>query len=70
MITIRDKQTMSEKDQTSTEEPFLLTILPFAGLGLLLVFAVLWRVLPGKAEEPGDVPTASPEDDWVYLQTN
>ncbi len=53
---------MSDKEQTSTEEPFLLTILPFAGLGLLLVFAVLWRVLPGKAEEPGDVPTASPEE--------
>ncbi len=53
---------MSEQEQTSAEEPFLLTILPFAGLGLLLVFAVLWRVLPGKAEEPGDVPTASPDE--------
>ena len=53
---------MSEKEQTSAEEPFLLTILPFAGLGLLLVLAVLWRVLPGRTGEPDDVPTASPED--------
>ena len=63
MLTIRDKQTMSEKEQTSTEEPFLLTILPFVGLGLLLVLAVVWRVLPGRAEEPGEGPsTASPEE--------
>ena len=53
---------MSEKEQTSAEEPFLLTILPFAGLGLLLVLAVLWRVLPARTGEPDDVPTASPED--------
>ena len=63
MLTIRDKQTMSEKEQTSTEEPFVLTILPFVGVGLLLVLAVVWRVLPGRAEEPGEGPsTASPEE--------
>ena len=56
MLTIRDKQTMSEKEQTSTEEPFVLTILPFVGVGLLLVLAVVWRVLPGRAEEPGGGP--------------
>ena len=62
MLTIRDKHTMSDKQQPSAEEPFLLTILPFAGLGLLLVLAVLWRGIPGRAEEP-DAPTnASPEE--------
>jgi len=53
---------MSEKEPTSAEEPFLLTILPFAGLGLLLVLAVLWRVLPGKAEELGAPTNVSPEE--------
>ena len=54
---------MSDKEQTSNQEPILLTILPFAGLGLLLVLAVVWRVLPGRAGEPGEGPTtASPEE--------
>ncbi|HXV63910.1 MAG TPA: thioredoxin domain-containing protein [Vicinamibacteria bacterium] len=37
------------------EEPFILAVLPFAGLGLLLVLALLWRSLPegtAGAEEP------------------
>ena len=62
MLLIRDKQAMSEKEPTSAEEPFLLTILPFAGLGLLLVLAVLWRVIPGRAEEPGAPTNVSPEE--------
>ena len=54
---------MSDKEQTSNQEPILLTILPFAGLGLLLVLAVVWRVLPGRAGEPDEGPaTASPEE--------
>jgi len=45
---------MSEQDETPgngeapTEEPFFLTVLPFAGLFLLLVLAVVWRVLPER----------------------
>ncbi|GMR21745.1 MAG: hypothetical protein BMS9Abin37_0060 [Acidobacteriota bacterium] len=62
MLTIRDKQTMSDKEQTSEEEPFLLTILPFAGLGLLLVLAVLWRVIPGRTGEPDGPASVSPEE--------
>lgn len=57
---------MSEKDPTSEEEPFLLTILPFAGLGLLLVLALLWRVLPGMATgltgEPSAPTNVSPAE--------
>lgn len=53
---------MADKEQISDEEPFLLTILPFVGLGLLLVLAVVWRVLPSKATEPGAGPQASPEE--------
>jgi protein-disulfide isomerase len=45
------------------QEPFLLTILPFAGLGLLLVLAVVWRMMPSNTVEPGDdAPTASDEE--------
>jgi protein-disulfide isomerase len=54
---------MNENDEPSAEEPFLLTILPFAGLGLLLVLAVVWRVVPGRAVAPGtDGETATPEE--------
>jgi protein-disulfide isomerase len=40
------------------EEPFLLTMLPFAGLALLLVLALFWRYFPenkpeARAEESG-----------------
>lgn len=43
--------TSPEKNRASEEEPFLLTILPFAGLGVLLVLAVVWRLVPGSAGE-------------------
>lgn len=66
MLMIRDKHPMSEKEPASGEEPILLTILPFAGLGLLLVLAVLWRVIPGRApgqmEEPGAPTNVSPAE--------
>lgn len=45
---IRNKRIMTEKPPVSDEEPFWLTILPFVGLGLLLVIAVVWRVMPEK----------------------
>lgn len=58
---------MTDKERpepgSEQQEPFLLTILPFAGLGLLLILAVVWRVVPGSAEAPSDEPaTASPEE--------
>ncbi|MGH9334274.1 MAG: thioredoxin domain-containing protein, partial [Vicinamibacteria bacterium] len=31
-----------------SKEPFFLSMLPFVGLGLLLVLALVWRYLPGK----------------------
>lgn len=43
------------RNRRDREEPFLLSVLPFAGLGLLLVLALLWRFLPegtAGAEEP------------------
>lgn len=44
------------QDKTSQDkEPFLLSILPFAGLALLLVLALVWRYLPK------DAPPAPPE---------
>ena len=42
------------------EEPFLLSMLPFAGLALLLVLALLWRYIPRDA--PDTPPTPAPED--------
>lgn len=33
------------------EEPFVLTVLPFAGLALLLVLALVWRYLPDSKAE-------------------
>lgn len=52
---------MTEKPRVSDEEPFWLTILPFVGLGLLLVLAVVWRVIPGRSERtPGN--DVSPEE--------
>ncbi|MGH9392429.1 MAG: hypothetical protein ACRD1Z_22725, partial [Vicinamibacteria bacterium] len=43
-----------------TEEPFLLSMLPFAGLGLLLLAALLWRYIPRDAPE---TPPAPPPED-------
>lgn len=61
MSGILDKQPMSEKPESSEEEPFLLTILPFAGVGLLLVLAVVWRVVPGTIEIDAKDETGTPE---------
>jgi protein-disulfide isomerase len=56
---------MREDLSSSQEEPFLLTILPFVGLGVLLVLAVVWRLIPGAAGEAGEAGeaggTATPE---------
>ncbi|HJS72886.1 MAG TPA: thioredoxin domain-containing protein [Vicinamibacteria bacterium] len=41
-------------EQKTSEEPFLLSVLPFAGLGLLLLLAVVWRFLP--RDEPAVEP--------------
>lgn len=51
---------MSEKRARRDEEPLLLTMLPFAGLALLLVLALVWRVIPDKSADAGD-GSASPE---------
>jgi protein-disulfide isomerase len=43
-----------KEEQRAQKEPFLLTILPFAGLGLVLLAALLWRYLPARSstDEP------------------
>jgi len=45
-----------ETKQSDGEESFFLTVLPFAGLGLLLVLAVVWRLDPQQPTEPGENP--------------
>ncbi len=40
------------RSKASNEEPFILSILPFAGLGLLLLLALVWRLLPGEKTMP------------------
>jgi protein-disulfide isomerase len=60
---------MSADDRTSkpAEEPFLLSMLPFAGLVLLLVVALLWRFVPREgattAAPPAD-PLQAVVDRW------
>ena len=46
---------MADDEKSQNKEPFLLSILPFAGLALLLVLALVWRYLPK------DAPPAPPE---------
>jgi predicted DsbA family dithiol-disulfide isomerase len=40
------------KSKASDEEPFLLSILPFAGLLLLLILALVWRLVPDEKVTP------------------
>jgi protein-disulfide isomerase len=42
------------------EEPFLLSMLPFAGLALLLLLALVWRYIPSGP--PAAPPATTPED--------
>ncbi len=41
-----------DSSRTPKEEPFLLTMLPFAGLGALLLVAVIWQYLPRAENQP------------------
>lgn len=42
------------ESKAQEEEPFILSILPFAGLGLLLVLALVWRLLPEEKTTPAN----------------
>ena len=56
------KEPVSQKEEpppAQEEEPFLLTVLPFAGLGLLLLIAVGWRVLPREENRKSRLETRS-----------
>ena len=54
-----------DSSQTSEEEPFLLTVLPFAGLGALLLLAVVCHYLPRAENQPGtENPSASVVERW------
>ena len=44
-----------DSKQKSEEEPLLLTMLPFAGLGTLLLLAVVWHYLPRAQNQPPTV---------------
>ncbi len=46
--------------EKTAEEPFVLSMLPFAGLALLLVLALVWRYIPD--DEPDTPPPPAPED--------
>jgi len=47
------------------DEPFFLSMLPFAGLGLLLLTALLWRYVPRDA--PAPTPPEPPPEDRAAL---
>lgn len=55
------------QDKTS-EEPFFLSMLPFAGLGLLLLLALVWRYIPRN--EPSAPPPPPPEDSAAIVIAN
>ncbi len=62
---------MSEKTPASDEEPFLLTILPFAGLFLLLVLALVWRLFPEQTSPEASAVNAAIQqvvDRWQGAQ--
>lgn len=48
-------------EEKKSEEPFILSILPFAGLGVLLLLGLLWRYVPREAPStpaPPEPPSA------------
>lgn len=47
--------------EKSSDEPFFLSMLPFAGLVLLLILALVWRYMPRDA--PSDLPPPPPPED-------
>ena len=60
-----EKEPSSASNPSDEQEPFLLTILPFAGLGLLLVVAALWNYIPGGgAPAPSEDPSLSVAERW------
>lgn len=52
-----------KREDPERKEPFLLTILPFAGLGLVLLAALLWRYLPARSS--GNEPTFADREKLV-----
>ncbi len=68
MSTKRDAESGETK-----EEPFLLSMLPFAGLLLLLAFALLWRFVghsaPGSNPPPAESPAKLAVERWERAET-
>ncbi len=50
-------------EDKKSEEPFLLSMLPFAGLALLLLLALVWRYIPrgGSSDPPPPEPPSAEE---------
>jgi protein-disulfide isomerase len=67
---VAQERTSAEKapEGKTGEEPFLLSMLPFAGLVLLLVLALVWRYIPRDAPAPPVTP--SPEDPATVAVAN
>jgi protein-disulfide isomerase len=59
-------------EQKKSEEPFLLSVLPFAGLALLLVLAVVWRFVPREeaAADPPPPPEPTAEEKAALVVAN
>ncbi|HEY7699771.1 MAG TPA: thioredoxin domain-containing protein, partial [Vicinamibacteria bacterium] len=51
-------------EEKTSEEPFFLSMLPFAGLGLLLLVGLVWRYMPREAPPP---PAPSPPVDYAAI---
>jgi hypothetical protein len=49
---------VAHDDKSQEKEPFLLSMLPFAGLALLLLLGLVWRYLPKDAPPPPPEPPA------------
>jgi protein-disulfide isomerase len=59
-------------EQKTSDEPFLLSVLPFAGLALLLLLAVVWRFLPKSesAVDPAPAPGPTAEERAALVVAN
>jgi protein-disulfide isomerase len=51
-------------EEKTSGEPFFLSMLPFAGLGLLLLLGLVWRYMPRDAPPP---PAPSPPEDYAAI---